>query len=152
MSKHTTRPLKTFGKRALENKPLWALVAPDGTVHPAWLYESKAELVREAPVQLYGDLSTWERATKDGYRAKKFYLTTTKPVVETKKPCDKKSVTAKLDVPSDTDMLNYIQKNIASITRTGVRSWRIEGNKKRRGFGDITLRRLLAKAIQHREA
>jgi hypothetical protein len=73
--KDKTKKSKPVAKRVKETPPVWALVAPDGTIHAAWMYESKADLMRDAPGQIYGDVSTWERAKKEGYRAKKFYLT-----------------------------------------------------------------------------
>lgn len=46
----------------------WAVRFPDKTIDPRWIYATKKELKRDAPVQIYGDTSTWDRAKEDGYR------------------------------------------------------------------------------------
>ena len=53
---------------------VWALVFPDGGIQAGFLYETRKSLKAFAPAEIYGDTSTWERARKEGYRSKKFYL------------------------------------------------------------------------------
>jgi hypothetical protein len=146
VKKDKMKKSKTTRKLVAQQAPVWALVWPDGTTHAAWMYESKADLMRDAPGQIYGDVSTWQRATNEGYRAKKFYLTTIKPEEPTAKT-DKR--TEKSLAPTDTEMLDYLQKHANAIERTGVRAWRFKG-KKQSGVGDITLRRLIARVIKLR--
>lgn len=148
MAKNTHKTSTTLGFKA--DRPFWALVAPDGTTHPAWMYESKEELMREAPVSLYGDTSNWARAEKEGFSMKKFYLTREKPKAKNKTSKTKKDAT-----PTDTEMLEFLQKHAREITRGSVRSWHITGNKAGQilvgsvsHIGGITLRKTIERAIK----
>jgi hypothetical protein len=61
----------------LKQTHVWALVFPDGRIQAGFLYETRKSLKAFAPADIYGDTSTWERARKEGYRSKKFYLSET---------------------------------------------------------------------------
>jgi hypothetical protein len=147
MAKKTKDTSTSLGFTA--ERPFWALVAPDGTTHPGWMYESKEELMREAPASLYGDTSTWSRAEKEGFSAKKFYLTREKPKAKGKPKAKKDAA------PTDTEMLDFLQKNAREIKRGSVRSWNITGNKAGKinvgstsHIGGITLRKTIERAIK----
>jgi len=121
---------------------VWAVVFPGGLIEARWMYPTKKELEKEAAIELYGDTSDWARAKREGHRARRLYLSLDKPEAQEatgpakrteKKSGAAKKVVRKMTAISDSEILDYLQKNASSITRINTRNWCFKGKKLRAG-------------------